>query len=451
MRNRFIKILSAFILTFTFSLALKAQELDFDKMLNEDVVNVNPVYKPVIGIGVGYLGFMGDVKNTNGSPMIGSLGYKLNVSMFIDGPKRFKLNAFTMLTIGNSGITVNQSSYKDPSQNLNFQSNLIVFGFNVHYDFEPLFSKASFLKPFISIGVESIKFSSRTDLTTTAADGTTQIIYNYWPDGTIRDRAYSEARGGNIIKRDFDYETELRSSNYSQNTFGIPIDLGVDFNVSNRTTIRFGYSYNYTFSDYIDDSKGDSKTDKFTYSYVSLHLDLFSDPKMLKMHRLFLELDAEDFSVMYGDEDNDGVYDVMDQCLLTPKDVAVDTAGCPFDDDRDGVPNFKDKDVYSNPGAIVDLNGVEIPDNIVWDNLNLDGLSRDQVEMYLTAMNNMAAGGSRRLGQTDIPEKFKTLDEDKDGYISFDEVLKAIDSFFDFESELSTQDIYELNDFFFAQ
>ena len=31
------------------------------------------------------------------------------------------------------------------------------------------------------------------------------------------------------------------------------------------------------------------------------------------------------------------------------------------------------------------------------------------------------------------------------------EVLKTIDAFFDFDSDLTTQDIYELNDFFFSQ
>jgi Ca2+-binding EF-hand superfamily protein len=50
-----------------------------------------------------------------------------------------------------------------------------------------------------------------------------------------------------------------------------------------------------------------------------------------------------------------------------------------------------------------------------------------------------------------IPEKFKKLDVDGDSYISFDELLEAISGFFDFESEFTTEDIYELNNFFFAQ
>ncbi|NTV84360.1 MAG: hypothetical protein HGA23_08690, partial [Bacteroidales bacterium] len=50
-----------------------------------------------------------------------------------------------------------------------------------------------------------------------------------------------------------------------------------------------------------------------------------------------------------------------------------------------------------------------------------------------------------------IPEKFKALDTDKDNYISFDEMLKEIDRYFDFESRLSANELYELNSFFFSQ
>ena len=50
-----------------------------------------------------------------------------------------------------------------------------------------------------------------------------------------------------------------------------------------------------------------------------------------------------------------------------------------------------------------------------------------------------------------LPAKFKSVDLDGDGYISFDELLKAIDDYFDFSSTLSSKEIYELQDFFFEQ
>ena len=126
---------------------------------------------------------------------------------------------------------------------------------------------------------------------------------------------------------------------------------------------------------------------------------------------------------MFGDEDGDMVPDVIDKCLHTPKGVLVDSVGCPYDTDGDGVPDYMDKQPNTPPGAIVDLDGVEISDDVVWANLNLDALPRSEVEMYLSVMNNLGSGTSRRFGKVEIPPKFKSLDLDGDGYISFDEVL----------------------------
>ena len=50
-----------------------------------------------------------------------------------------------------------------------------------------------------------------------------------------------------------------------------------------------------------------------------------------------------------------------------------------------------------------------------------------------------------------IPDKFKKVDLDGDGYISFVELLKAVDDYFDEKADFKTEDIYELNDFFFSQ
>ena len=42
------------------------------------------------------------------------------------------------------------------------------------------------------------------------------------------------------------------------------------------------------------------------------------------------------------DTDNDGVIDELDKCPNTPAGIAVDTCGCPLDDDQDGIPNYLD-------------------------------------------------------------------------------------------------------------
>lgn len=207
----------------------------------------------------------------------------------------------------------------------------------------------------------------------------------------------------------------------------------------------------YTFTDNIDGItsnpaksfdpkiKGNNGNDMLGYAYFSLHFDLFSDPKMLRLTKLFAMLDDDDVASLFGDEDNDGIPDVLDKCPHTPKGVLVDTVGCPFDTDGDGVPDYMDKEPNTPQGAIVDLDGVEIRDAVVWENLNTEALPRAQVEMYISAMNNLLNGTGRRFGKVEIPPKFKSLDLDGDGYISFDEVLKAIDAFFDFDSDLWTR------------
>ena len=40
---------------------------------------------------------------------------------------------------------------------------------------------------------------------------------------------------------------------------------------------------------------------------------------------------------------------------------------------------------------------------------------------------------------------------DGDGYISFPELLKSVDDYFDEKTDYKPEDIYELNSFFFSQ
>ena len=82
---------------------------------------------------------------------------------------------------------------------------------------------------------------------------------------------------------------------------------------------------------------------------------------------------------MIEDEDNDGILDINDHCLHTPKGLQVDSVGCPLDTDGDGVPDYLDKEPNTPAGAIVDKDGVEIPDAVVWENLDMEALPRDQV------------------------------------------------------------------------
>jgi hypothetical protein len=442
-------------------IALEAQELDWEKMLIEDVENINPVYMPVVGIGAGYINYFGDLRNNATSPLMGNLAFKANINAYIDQRKHFKFNLYTLFTLpGNSSsaMTVIQRDYAHPDRNFRIQTDILSFGVNAHYDFDHFIPKKYLLRPFVSVGVEFTTFNTKADLTNRNG------AFYYWSDGTIRNKPESEESGGTLVKPDGNYETDLRSSSinksgqYNKYTVAIPVDFGFEYNISNRTSIRVGYSYHFNFTDNIDNITSANPIygitnrnayDNFGYSYVSLHFDLFSDPKMLRVNRLLLELENFDYDLI-GDEDGDGVFDINDHCLHTPRNVEVDSVGCPLDSDGDGIPDYLDKEPNTSSGAIVDIDGKEIPDSLAVQVIQQEALPRDQVESFLQIMNNLGPGGHR--GEyVEIPEKFKKIDTDADGYISFDEVLKAIDDFFDFESDLTTNDIYELNDFFFSQ
>ena len=77
------------------------------------------------------------------------------------------------------------------------------------------------------------------------------------------------------------------------------------------------------------------------------------------------------------------------------------------------------------------------------------GLKRSEMYDYYPSLRE----GPKKFTQyyIEIPEKFKNLDTDKDDYISLDELLQAVDDFFDMKSDYTIDDIYELNDFFFDQ
>jgi hypothetical protein len=219
--------------------------------------------------------------------------------------------------------------------------------------------------------------------------------------------------------------------------------------------LRLGNSFTYSLSDVIDhvSSKnssgriGKKGNDMYNFTYLTFHLDLFSSAKTLKIERLFRDMDFD--PMLFGDEDNDGWMDGWDECPETPLGVATDSTGCPLDSDDDGIYDYLDKEQFSRQGAYVNDEGVEITEDDLVTLLNKSmAVGRNEIDFYIRRPDSYV--GRKGTGGP-IPDKFKAVDTDKDNYISFDEMLKEIDRYFDFESQLSAPDIYELNNFFFAQ
>jgi Ca2+-binding EF-hand superfamily protein len=432
--------------------AYSQDDEDILKLLTYEEEVENPVYMPVLGAGVGYFLFFGNVNDAFRSYTVGKPGIRVNLATFLDRKNHYFRGNLVFMTGELSGT---QRS-ADPTKNLNFKSNIFTFGVNVHYSFKP-WIKGKIFEPFISVGVETLQFDSKADLTYRLGSDEPHD-YHYWTDGTIRD-APETVSNANIISRDNIYETNLRKEsslgNYGQFNIAIPVDIGFDFNISDRVTLRAATSLHYTFTNKVDDlSLGDPDykpkkgNNMFTFSYLSLHWDLFSSDKVRTVEAVFAELDYSDFT-MEEDEDNDGVLDRADLCPGTPEGIAVDENGCPIDSDGDGVPDYLDLEPNSRPGAIVDEYGVEVTENTIVELLDSDAIRRRDVESHL--MMHKLQNRQRRSESIPVPEKFKKEDRNNDGYISFDELLKTINDYCDGNSTCSSDDIAELNDFFFEQ
>ena len=448
------KIITSIALA-TFCIAAIAQEDQIEDLLNETVINENPVYKPVISLGSGVLNFHGDVRNNYMNPLIGNYGFKINISTFLDLNRYFKANFFLIY----GQLSANHRSLIDFERNLNFKTDLVDFGINLEYTFDHLFKKRNFIRPFISLGMENIQFTPKGDFLDASKNP-----YYYWTDGTIRniDEAQIDLEPNSILHRDFNYETDLREREktlyglgvYSQNSFSIPLDAGFDFHVSDRVSARLGTSLHFTFTDYLDNvsSKGThivgkKGNDIFSYNYFMVRFDLFSQPQTQLIEKLFAQMEFDD--VMFDDEDGDYILDAVDNCPGTPFGVLVDTSGCPLDKDYDGVPDYLDEEPNTLKNAWVDEKGKTLTEEQFLANIlkRSDAMNREDVKQYLETIGH---GYIRKL-VVEIPDKFKPLDTDKDGYISFDELLKVIDNYFDNKLKFRAEDIYELNNFFFQQ
>jgi hypothetical protein len=455
---KIIRLIVIFLIVNVAFVKAQTEEDIANERLRQIVENEHPVYLPVMGFSVGVLNFYGEVANKKISPLAGMPAYKINAAMFID-PNHY-LRANVSFLVGT--MVGEKRSMTDTSQNLNFKTDVMAWGVNLHYDFKNFWPSTP-VRPFVSLGAEILQFSSKADMRNDA----TGQRYNYWSDGTIRNipEALKYVAPGTIMQRDNKYETDLREldpyglGSYSQNVLGIPIDLGLDFKITDRINLRLGYSLHYTFTDNLDNIshksnnpkyKGNNANDMFSYTYFSLHLDLFSEDRYIIIDNLVADAGDLDFDfLMYGDEDYDGVKDIMDQCPNTPEGYKVDSVGCPIDIDADGIPDYLDKDNSTPLGDIVTDTGEKVDFDELAKRTNIEGINRKEVEAFLQLLRAQSRFGGRP--SKPIPSKFKPVDTDADGYISFDELLKAMNNFFDMSSEYTTKDIYELQDYFFEQ
>ncbi|MBN2668371.1 MAG: hypothetical protein JXR60_04000 [Bacteroidales bacterium] len=436
----------------------------FDYFYTEEERSKYLNYKPIISVGTGVLKFYGDVRDVYGkSPIMGNTAVNLGISRDLNNFLTVHFNA----TYGNlSGL---ESS---TDRNLNFKTEILNGALLLSYNFYHLLKKPDMLLeykkqrkliPEIAIGLSAFNFSSKADMKD--AYGNT---YHYWSDGTIRnlpENPQNETKSL-VLQRDYSYETDLREldldglGKYTKAAFAVPIDVSINYQLHERAMIKFGSTYYFVVNDNIDNvspagidnRKGKSGGDNYLYTYASIKLDLFSNEKEVYEDATYYVSPEIIDALLAEDEDGDGVADIWDKCLETPKGIAVDDFGCPFDDDQDGFANYRDKELNTEKDSITNMEGVKLtPEEWQAYSDTSDAIAYYEICDYYPSMCYDHPSERYRNMFVKIPDKFINLDEDKDGYISIEEVSKAIDEFFNMTSSLTIDDIYELTEFFFSQ
>lgn len=347
------------------SVHIYGQEDDKDTVLVQDELH----FRPQISLGTGMFTFIGDVANNHskGHLTVSRLARDLRISQALN--PNFDLSFYVLF----GQVSSNERSLQ---RNLNFNSHITTGGAVVTYNFYHILNPKRNVNPYVSLGIESIEFLSKSDLLD--ANGNE---YHYWSDGSIMNMDENDPNASNAteIFRDYTYESDLREANidgfgkYQERTLAIPIDIGANFHLSDRLKARLGTSMHFTFSDLIDNvsdkseglRKGDSQNDKILYTHFALTYDFGPRKKKDEIKEGEFELTEEELlAADTADYDQDGVYDLVDDCIKTPKHAfPVDEKGCPLDDDEDFVPNYRDDEKNSLFGTVVNPQGVTMYDD----------------------------------------------------------------------------------------
>lgn len=329
-----------------------------DSLSNSNVDSSQITPPPTLSIGVGTLGYYGELNQSSG------LNTPLISRMAVDIEFRQNINYFLEFYVNGWGGKISANE-RGVNRNLNFESALYGAGFGLNYNFGNFLKPDPILKPILGVGLEFISFNSKTDLL-----DANRVKYHYWSDGSIRNLPETASNAEQAIRlyRDYTYESDIKTNPtynldpYNTYTLAIPLKVGANLVLNENWSFRAAATYHFTFTDMLDGVsanngayKGDSKMDNLLYTSVSLGYNFKKKDKPITQedaYEYFEEIDTT------SDVDFDGVKDFWDECPHTPEGAEVDEKGCPVDGDKDGVGNYKDEELASAPGASVDTVGV---------------------------------------------------------------------------------------------
>ena len=182
-------MLKKVLIIFLFSICsfLKAQTDSAAKVITTPTVNFTPknndkqqtdppalgdIFKPKISLGVGMLSFHGDLYAKHyQAPWTARVGYDLNISQRLFKPLQLNFNVLFGKLGANEWIDGRQE---------NFQSEIRSGGLSLLYDFGNFIPDNYRIRPWVSVGVNSFEFLSKTELYERYGNK-----YYYGSDGSI--------------------------------------------------------------------------------------------------------------------------------------------------------------------------------------------------------------------------------------------------------------------------
>tara|TARA_Y100000589_G_scaffold246893_1_gene234694 strand:- start:4554 stop:5837 length:1284 start_codon:yes stop_codon:yes gene_type:complete len=384
----------------------------------------------------------------------GNVGKEIKTSIFTNTRTGYglriekKIGNFIGLELNGSMGSISKWQL-DTAVYKSFKTDFMHGSFSVVFDFDndKIIKKSSLFTPFLSVGIGYLSYNVYEDLKKDT------LNYYHWTDGTLRDMPQADSLQdiASIVVRDYNYETNTLTST----ALTVPLKFGLKFKLSKKVHARIAATYILTMTEELDNFKGNGN-DKMLYTSVGLQYVFGSGASNVDDDK-YKNVDFSQIDKL--DSDADGVIDDKDLCPGTPEGVEVDAKGCPKDDDNDGVPNYKDKEPNTATGAIVDENGVTLTD----EQIALREAMKDsiEVERRVFKTEDLSEEETEELKEyyeqqniqvtSNIPDKFKPVDTDNDGYISAKEVTNAIDAFFEGTLDLTVTELHELVDFYFEQ
>ncbi len=321
-------------------------------------------FKPRVFIGGGMLKSFTDLKDDY-TPTVHTIGnrYGWDAGLSVNLSNNFDLSFSYM----NAKLTGNENA---TGLHRNFETKFSNLQLGLTYNFRNLLGRPTMFYPFVTVGVAYMQYKVNQDL----ANG--DVFYHYWTDGFSRaipqDDPERNTYTNKYNDRDNTYETAAYAK--TQTTFAVPLGAGIGFNLSKKVALKLGSQYYFSFADNLDaqdvnlnqpnpknlPTSNRKGNDGYFYTYANISYNFYpfrSKPDMSNAVPAFFA----DFGFMNTeDADGDGVIDLYDKCLGTPKLLAVDGYGCPLDKDQDGIADYLDKEVSTSKLFVTDIQGKAI-------------------------------------------------------------------------------------------